>query len=336
MSALVAIWASVAALFSIVARMRLRSLRHDPSVRSDRACVVLRPVDNPSDAEIANLAAPHEAHWQEVILSPRAIRGIAHQHSDPRTPNRKVGHVSQALRELGDVHVLVIDADVAISTALVEALVGALESGAAMAFAAPRALASDGFAARAMSAVFFGSPHDFRLLFAMSAGAPALCGKAIALGPAARTLWPQLADYAGEDLELASRLHASRERVVRVEVPATVIISATLRWSEAHARLLRWMRVLRAHRPALYLTVPLVIAATPFVLLGAAWAPLFALALVVTRGVVATSLGARPLDALLAEAIIAGAWLHSLIDSDLVWRGRRFRLAKGGVMRAVS
>jgi len=109
-------------------------------------------------------------------------------------------------------------------------------------------------------------------------------------------------------------------------------------------RFRRWMQVLRAHRPVLYPTVPLLLAPTPLLLPLAAWLgspPLIAAvaALVVLRIALALVLSRGSTDAagagwewLVGEAMLLAAWTASLGDHTVDWRGRCFTVQRGGRM----
>lgn len=346
MIALACLWAASATLFSLLALRRLGRVPPAPASGPLPAVLLLRPAEALSPGERAALATPvtYAGGLEHVVLAPvrPAAAGIRWQRSDPATPNRKVGHLLGALRarSVAERCVLSVDGDVAVDGALVAALARAVAGGAALATAAPRPLDAPGLGPRAVRALLAATHHDFRALDVMRAGASAVCGKAMALGPAALALLPDVADRAGEDLELARRLHAAGERVVLVDTPALVPQTAHAPLAPALARFTRWLQVLRAHRPALWATVPLLLAPTPL-LLGAAAAtasvPLAAAtaALVGARTALARrlSLDVPPLDWLLGEALLLVAFARSAAARSLRWRGRTFRVARGGRLR---
>jgi len=126
----------------------------------------------------------------------------------------------------------------------------------------------------------------------MSAGAKAVCGKALGLSPKAAEELKALADHLGEDLELAKRLHEKGLDVALCEAPAVVPLDEMPSLVPAVERFTRWMQVLRSHRPGLYPTVPLLFTPTwPLALLSALLgSPLLAAAtgtLVLTRTLLA-------------------------------------------------
>jgi hypothetical protein len=343
-TALLVLWAACAAGFSLVAWVRLGRPRR-PAPAGAPPVLLVRPADALTHTERACLAAPIDyAPLEHVVLAPAApgAAGVAWEASDPATANRKVGHLLNALRTRrgrADV-VLCIDTDVRVDGTLVAALAAAVADGAALATAPPRPLGGAGLAARAVRGLLTATHHDFRALDAMRAGASAACGKAMALGPAALALLPEVADRIGEDLELSRRLHAARERVVLVDAPARMPLPARVTAAAAAARFTRWLRVLRAHRPGLWATVPALLAPTPPLVaaaLGLGSAPLLAAAggLVAARTLLARRLSpeAGAIDWLLGETLLLAAFLHSVPTRTVAWRGRVFRIARGGRMR---
>jgi hypothetical protein len=179
----------------------------------------------------------------------------------------------------------------------------------------------------------------------MSLGAPALCGKALGLGPEALRLLPTLGHHLGEDLELALRLHAAGTGVVLATAPAQVPLGGPLGTRPVVRRFSRWMRVLRAHRPVLLPSVPLLLCPTPVLLalallagsppllgaVGLLWALRTALAVRLARtGQRAQAAREWPLG----EALLLVSFVHALAVRDVAWRGRRFRLLPGGRLEA--
>ncbi len=348
-------WGSVALLFSAVTHARLLP-RHRPVATAPGALpavLLLRPLDEPTERELQNLAlpVPYGGALRHVVLSPYRPRLPAHVewlYSDPVEPNRKVGHLRYALatlpRRAAEV-VLAVDADVAVDAALVTALALPLAEGAPLCTAAPEPTGAVGLAARAAQALLAWTHQAFVPLHLMSLGAPALCGKALGLGQKAQALLPGLGQYLGEDLEMALRLHATGSQVVLASAPAPMPLGGPLGGGAVVRRFSRWMRVLRAHRPALLPTVPLLLCPTP-VLLGVAllagspwllgllsllWAARTALAVRLARpGQRAQAAREWPLG----EALLLVSFLHALAVRDVAWRGRRFRLLPGGRLEA--
>ncbi|HEX8825154.1 MAG TPA: glycosyltransferase [Archangium sp.] len=350
-------WVVLAGGFSAVALSRLT--RRGPARERTRVPVLLlRPVDAPTARELENLGRPidYAGPLEHVVLSPSEPRlpaEVRWLRSDPSTPNRKVGHLLHALEALprdGRV-VLVVDADVAVTGALVEGLAGPVAAGAALSTAVPTPVGERGLADRAVAGLLRRTHHSFRALHVMSAGAKAVCGKALGLSAGAAEELSGLADHLGEDLELSKRLHARGLDVALCEVPALVPLSSST-WSTALARFTRWMQVLSSHRPALYPTVPLLFTPTwPLLLLsvlvGSKWLAAAVVGLLGVRTLLSwrlAQLSTTPtthltpvrhttLDWLLGEALLLAAFLSSLVrPAKVTWRGRTYALHAGGRM----
>jgi ceramide glucosyltransferase len=342
-------WASSAALFTLLTLLRLGLARRAPPLAGDPPDVLLlRPLDEPTERELLNLALPtgYPGRLRHVVLSPyrpRLAPEVTWLHSDPVTPNRKVGHLAYALATLprpGEV-VLAVDADVAVDRALVEGLAMPVAAGAPLSTAAPEPFGGSGPGGRATQALLRCSHHAFVPLYWMSLGARALCGKALGLGEAARAELPRLGEHIGEDLELALRLHARGCQVALSPAPARIPLEGRTSWRAAVRRFSRWMQVLRAHRPALALTVPWLFCPTPALVLAA-----LLLGSPLLVGTVAVLLALRTVLALrltwsgaergaagdwfLGELVLAVAFVHALLFRTVAWRGRRFRLLRGG------
>ena len=285
---------------------------------------------------------------REVSVADRA-RWLA---SDPTTLNRKVGHLLNALGQIpvSGRCVISVDADVQVTPELLRSLAMPTLEGAALCSAAPLPVPGPGWAASAARALLLGNTHhNFLCLDRMRAGAPTLCGKAMALGPPALALLPELSDRVGEDLELASLLHAAHQPVV--------LATATARTPQRAAapmavldRFTRWMSVLRAHRPLLFPAIPLLFAPA---------LPLFALALVASDRLAWAAVGmAFAGRAALSQRLhqrmdsprhVArcvrlgpgrGAPAHgvarSIASRTVTWRGHRFELLPGGTLRRAA
>ena len=345
-------WAGLALGFTSVTLWRLR--RAPGEVGREPAewprVLLLRPMDAPTPRELANLSAPldYPGELEQLVVSPYRPRlppGVAWLPSDPPRRNRKAGHLAYALSALevkGRV-VLSVDADVAVDGALVKGLVGPLLGGAALSTAAPAVDGASGMAGRAVRSLLCHGHHSFLALHAMSAGAQAVCGKALGLSAEAQRLLPELADHIGEDLELSKALHARGRRVALSSACARVP-AAHSRTSAALDRFTRWMQVLRAHRPGLYPTVPLLFApAWPLgfcaLLHGGAVPSAAVLAFLGARAALGLRLGAlhgvrdgAATDWVMAEALLLSSWVHSLFRRTVSWRGRVFNVLPGGRM----
>lgn len=339
-------WAALALGLSFTALTRTRRPALAPR-RSRADVIVLRPVDAPTAQELANLRAPLPEGIRQIVLSPYPLSLVGTKNtewvpSDPPGLNRKLGHLRYGLGVLASdaetpSRVLAIDADVAIDDALIDDLLGALDSGADCAWASPRPEA-----AGISRGLLVQSVHSFDVLDAISAGPPTVCGKALALGPDARRHLGELPDCVGEDLELSTHL-AKDGLLVRLAGLAKVpgrepSIGATV------ARFTRWMQVLRAHRPWLSPSVPLLLACTPALVVAAAISrePIvlaLSAAVVAVRTAIAMRNESRsrprsmPLWWFPAELLLLVTWVAAMLRGGSVeWRGRTLRLGAGGVL----
>jgi len=369
MSPLVAMglgWVVLAGGFSAVALGRLLRQRRRAVEPTRVPVLLLRPVDAPTERELENLSRPldYAGPLEHVVLSPQRPRlpeGVRWLRSEPVAPNRKVGHLLHALETLpweGRV-VLVVDADVAVTGALVEGLAAPVAAGAALSTAVPTPVGERALADRAVAGLLRRTHHSFRALHVMSAGAKAVCGKALGLSTRAVDELRVLADHIGEDLELSKRLHARGLDVALCEVPALVPMAPGT-WSGALERFTRWMQVLGSHRPGLYPTVPLLFTPTwPLLVLsvftGSKWLSAGVAGLLTVRTLLSWRLTVltSPLppgegrgegagfhtpgpvlwDWLLGEALLLAAFMTSLVRPPRVtWRGRTYALHSGGRM----
>ncbi len=340
LDAVLTFWALTALGFTLVLLVRLARRRASAlPARGPGEVLLLRPVEAASPAELANLSLKLPG-VRQVVISPYRPPLPAHVEWlpwEPIAPNRKVSHLAAALAHFGPRAVVVAaDADVRVSSELLDALIAPVEAGAQLCTAAPR-VEAEGPGGLALAGVLDHSALSFTAVDAMTVGARAVCGKAMALGPAAQALLPRLTRVVGEDLELSSRLAAGGHRVELAGLTAEVR-AGHLPLAATFARMTRWMQVLRAHRPGLFPTVPLLIAPSLPLLLavGLARAPVAALALgalAASRVVLAFALRPAPRAAwawALGEAVLVAAFCRALFKRDVVWRGQRLRLEPGG------
>lgn len=335
MSAFLLAWCATAIGFTVTALFKTR--RTQPATpRARPAVILLRPVDAPTDTEVENLRhAP--ASTEQWVLSPTCPPGCAGWWvaSHPKRINRKLGHLQNALAKLAlDQPVVIADADVRVDDALVEALLAGLESGAALTWAAPAPVAPG-----LERGLLVQSAHSFEVLDAMSPGSSPLCGKAMALSPQALEVLRILPDCVGEDLELSKELHAynlQTRLVARAQLPGARPASA------AFARFSRWMQVLRAHRGALFPSIPLFFACTPVLLAASVVGPWSLRALVGLLFVARMALAWRQegrvsLWWLPGEALLFASWVRALwLGQRVTWRGRTLQLGPAGALREVT
>lgn len=255
-------------------------------------------------------------------------------------PNRKAAQLAAVIgaeRAPFDV-VLIADSDVDLGGANLDALVAPLAARAALAavWAPP---IEDGPARtlgnRASAALLGASLHAFPILAGLDRAG--LVGKLFAVKRGALAEaggFEALVSHLGEDMELARRLRARGHAVEAAPIVARSRVSGRS-WGQVEARLARWITVIRAQRPALLPSYPILFFATvPIALLAAAAASAApvagALAVVAVRLAVAAeatrTAGGRvtaslAVDALLADALLAGAFVRALRSRRFVWRG---------------
>lgn len=348
MIAVVGSWLVIATLFTWVTLFRLRPPARTPAPALRTKVLLLRPFDGPTEREVKNLSDPLPPGVRQVVLAPfrppSVVRG-EWLFSDPPSGNRKVGHLTYALATVPREREVVVcaDADVRVTEALLGSLVAPVLEGAGLCTAAPAPEGAVDLAGHALRGLLSRTHHAFIALDAMAAGAPAVSGKVMALGPAALEELPRLVNCIGEDLELSRRLHARGHRVALAEVQArTPAASQTL--GAAVQRITRWMQVLRAHRPALYPSIPLLFAPTLPLATFAAWSGSsvllgLAAALFLSRTALSVRLSGFSASALwewlAGEALLLVSFVHSLVLKDIVWRGRRLAVSAGGLIRVV-
>jgi ceramide glucosyltransferase len=256
--------------------------------------------------------------------------------------------------------VVIADSDVDLEGFDLDALLAPLAAGgsAGAVWAPPVEVgALGGSGDRASRALLSGSLHAFVLLGALDGGG--LVGKLFAVSADALRAaggFAALTRVLGEDMELALRLRRAGRRVEVAPVVARSLKSGRS-WGSAVERYARWLAVIRAQRPALLASYPLLFLATPFVVIAAAllcalapqaaggatarWLAIAAIALALgSRWLVAIAAralagrGFSPLgsiaDAALADALLACAFLRCLATRTLTWRGRALTLDRGG------
>jgi len=347
---LVLAWTVAAAVFSAVTLVRVLRQPAAPAPGRLPPLLLLRPLDEPTEDELRNLALPlpDDLPVRQVVVSPyrpRLMEGVEWHYSDPPCLNRKVGHVLYALETIqrGEQQILVVDADVAVDRPLLEGLSSALAAGAALSTAAPVPEGGSGLGSAALRGLLRSSQHSFVALDLMSAGPKAICGKAIGLSGAALEALPGFSGHIGEDLELARFLHVRGLPLTRIAASARMPLGR-MELPRVLRRIRRWMQVLRAHRPGLWPTVPLLLAPTPLLLPLAIWvgspavvgALAMLLALRIALGLALARGGPGAADGgwewLLGEVTLLAAWVGSLAGRTVDWRGRYFTLLRGGRM----
>lgn len=266
-------------------------------------------------------------------------------------PNHKADQLARALKQL---HrrpriVVVADSDVVLGDDDVRRLVGELEASGAAALWAPPVTRAH--ARTLAAAVLHGSMHAFPLLAGVDD--EGFVGKLFAIRTDALEAaggFEVLTDHLGEDMELGRRLRARGFETA----PATLLATAAARATATRAlldRLTRWIVVIRAQRPHLLASYPLMIAAAPLAIViavlghltGDPWMFHAAMTVLAARSLVALlgpALVGRelsvlaPLLALFADSMLLVAVFRALATRTIVWRGRRLHVGERGRLEA--
>ena len=321
----------------------------------------------PDEADSA-WAAAERATARAAELAPSVRMRVLATRITSRA-NRKAAQLATCASELSpDVEVIVqADSDVRLDDRALPALISALMADPAIAAAsAPPvetrdASAPSTVADRLSATVLSSSLQSFIALAGLAAatGGTALVGGALtALRRDALALlddWHALEPFLGEDFELNRRLLSAGRRVATAGECARCVEGGRS-LGEVLRRFARWTLVLKRQRPPLYATYFLLVGCTPILVASATAltllrAPAASLALaasaalVVTRTLLAmlirraARLPWNPLSSLassfLAEVLVLTAAAMALGSSRIVWRGRRYRVGKGGRLEAL-
>lgn len=277
--------------------------------------------------------------------------------------NRKVAQLARATEKSSAEVLVIADSDVSFDDRTLTSLVGALESDprAGAASGSPIEVKPETAGDVASASLISSTPHAFNCLKALaerSGGAHVLCGALVAVKRAVLDEaggMASLEPFLGEDFELARRLHALGYSIPTASEPARItdrgrtLVGAIRRYA-------RWATVTRQQRPELYLTYPLLLGALPLLcvlavlalLLRAPLAPLAAamvavvlvlrwrLAIRLRRGARVEGGALAALGALLlGETMIVISSLLALGPPEIEWRGRRYRIERGGSMSPI-
>lgn len=294
-------------------------------------------------------AVANQAAISVLVTAPRPLE------------NRKVAQLAKGFAHSDEEIVVCADSDVRLEGEDLFALVAALLEEcdgklAGAAFSAPIEVAPRTFWDRASAAVVGGSAQSFLALYGLSAllgGAPNMAGALTALRRSALFEIGGLEgvrDCLGEDNEIARRLVAANYRVALSRRPARCHDggrSAT----EVIARVARWLTVVRAQRPGLLPTYPLLVAATPLLLLCALFhrSPIliaFTTAGILLRAILCMALGrfsglriglVRALfEVFFGETLLLLGFLRAIFTRRISWRGHPFYVERGGHLRPAS
>ncbi len=363
-------WASAVACVATWAALRARfaSRINERSPANDAAHVVLlRPCAGHepwlADALASSRAVGPSARIRFLIASSDdAARAACFAASDAlheagydaRTlvtgasaPNRKADQLARALKTENVTNALVVvaDSDVQLDARALTAVLGPLaRSEADACFLPPLENAPRTWADRASAALLDGSLHAFAVLAQLDPRG--MVGKLFAIrGDALAAVggFDVLVASLGEDMLLARLLTDRGYRVVAGADTADARASGR----DVHAvmaRYARWVAVIRAQRPALLVSYPLLFASTPGMLAfaGAAFivgegraAGLGLAGVVIVRAwvlVVARRLSRRSIDgsgdalmsllfAFLADFVLLAAFVRAMISRRVTWRG---------------
>lgn len=260
-------------------------------------------------------------------------------------PNRKAAQLMQWFDEAPADGVFInIDSDVDLRDFDGRGLIGALGDAA---WTPPSEHAPTTFGDHASAAFLNASLHSFTVLGGLDPAG--LVGKAFAVRVAqmrAAGGFAGLDHCLGEDMEIARRIRA-QGGTIGLHPSVARAAPHGRRTADVIARYARWLAVIRAQRPALLLSYPLLFGATtPLVILSAivgAWGPL-AVALGARIGVAlsAQRLNQRPWALLhlprtlaLGEYVTWAAFVRALRTRTVMWRGNALRIGPGGRLERV-
>jgi ceramide glucosyltransferase len=304
------------------------------------------------------VASPSDTAHGVAMATTRALAQAGHDAAvvltSPRGPNFKVSQVARVveLEPAGSVDVVIVaDGDVDLTDVDLDALVAPLLEGpgAGAVWAPPiEAGGGDTLGDRAAIALLGGSLHAFPVLAGLDRRG--LVGKLFAVQRDALEAiggFGALASHLGEDMELARRLLAVGRRVDVSSVVAPSLSSGRS-WGEVEARFARWITVIRAQRPSLLPTYPLLFFSTvPLVALVAVSLPALPAAAIgvgvlVTRlgvALAAAKLSRRRLsfvdavvDTILADVLLARSFARALRSRRVTWRDVALVIDRGGLL----
>jgi len=312
-------------------------------------------VARPDDAAAPFCEAAAENLRAQGINATRVV-------TDADGPNQKSAQLAEVLvRELDDLPlVAVVDSDVDPASLDWAALLGPFARDPAVAAVwSPTVESSTRTLGDHASGALLGvTLHAFPLLAGLDPAG--LVGKVMVVRRSALDAvggFAALVPYLGEDMELSRRLRARGGRVVATGKVARSLASGRS-WAAVVGRYARWMTVIRAQRPWLLPSYPLLFFATPLVLAGATGCALAGdvRARGVALGAAGLVLGARAALALagrwrrgtgpwgaglvgevvLGDVLLARAFVQALGRRTVQWRGRALRVGADGALVEVA
>ena len=328
-----------AANLSVAIWAYMRSAPRPMPTRDNARAVILRPCAG-ADAWLARTAASTPGARFLIATNDDAAGALvpAAIVTGARAANRKADQLRRALEvETSDYDVVIVaDSDVVVSP---EQLACLAASSADATWTAPVEIEPKTGADHASARILDASLHAFSLLAGIDASG--MVGKLFAIRREALEDiggFAALTDRLGEDMEIARRLRDSGRSVRRADAPASSLASGRS-WSEVIARYARWIQVIKAQRPALLVSYPLLFAATPIQLVLAIAAPATIPLILLSRYLIAIMARHRSKQPLLSQpylgdVILLVAWLRALTTRTVRWRGHTLKLAHGRVSHA--
>lgn len=266
-------------------------------------------------------------------------------------PNRKADQIARVLAnedERSEI-VIIADSDVDFTGfSLDEFLVPLADRHVAAIWSPPIEPNSSTIGDRASAAVLDSSLHSFALLAGLDARG--LVGKLVAVRSDALEGiggFASLVAHVGEDMELARRLHAAGYLTKMSPLVVTSIAEGRT-WSAVVERYARWLAVIRAQRPILLPSYPLLFFATPLLILFSALATLLeggdawmaGAVAIMARLAIAVTARLRcgrplrvlrlPVDIVLADLLLIFAFVRVVRSRTTTWRGVALHLDDGG------
>lgn len=300
--------------------------------------------DDPARPVLLEVAQSLRARGLDVAVEVIAPQGL----------NLKASQLAGLLDPASDDVAVVVDSDVDLEGVELERLLAPLchpEARVAAVWCPPVEREPQSLGDRMSAALLGGSLHAFALLGALDARG--LVGKTFALRlDALREVggFGSLVQYLGEDMELARRLRARGWGIAKGDAVVASLASGRP-VAQVLARYARWLMVIRAQRPLLLVSYPLLLAATPGLLAlgglgllhgvpGASVTVGLALMARLAVGLAARRTAGRSLrpdavvlDVVLADALLLAAFVRATFGPARVrWRQRSLRLGAHGVL----